>query len=135
MYIQCNMYQDLFQIQEIQYNSFYGNASSFRLQIQCRYNVSSSAPDTIDTYLPSRFRRLVRVHPRWEKQGDGGRNTVYIQCIRLWSKYNVYTIGLYHLNLLQIQCIYSVSGFVPNTINTYFPSRNQSFVLVHFSGA
>ena len=66
--------------------------------------------------------------PRWEKQGDGGRNTVYIQCIRLWSKYNVYTIGLYHLNLLQIQCIYSVSGSVPNTINTYFPSRNLSFV-------
>ena len=48
------MYQGLFQIQEIQYNSFYGNISSFRLQIQCRYNVSSSVPDTVDTYLTSR---------------------------------------------------------------------------------
>ena len=25
------------------------------VQIQCRYNVSSSAPDTIDTYLTSRI--------------------------------------------------------------------------------
>ena len=63
------MYQGLFQIQEILYNSFYGSYSSLRLQIQCIYNVSSSVPFDGLSQTSSTFDAVVGVGVSWEFDG------------------------------------------------------------------